>query len=57
MRLWSWLRHCATVRKIAGSIPDGVIEIIFPPQYGRDFESASKRNEYQEYFLGGKGDR
>jgi hypothetical protein len=23
----SWLRHCATNRKIAGSIPDGVIEI------------------------------
>jgi hypothetical protein len=23
----SWLRHCATRRKIAGSIPDGVIEI------------------------------
>jgi len=26
--LWrSWLRHCATSRKVAGSIPDGVIEI------------------------------
>jgi hypothetical protein len=25
--LWrSWLRHCATNRKVAGSIPDGVIE-------------------------------
>jgi hypothetical protein len=23
----SWLRHCATSRKVAGSIPDGVIEI------------------------------
>ena len=23
----SWLRHCATSRKIAGSIPYGVIEI------------------------------
>jgi hypothetical protein len=22
-----WLRHCATNRKVAGSIPDGVIEI------------------------------
>jgi len=21
----SWLRHCATSRKVAGSIPDGVI--------------------------------
>jgi len=25
-RRWrSWLRHCATSRKVAGSIPDGVI--------------------------------
>jgi len=26
-RCWwrSWLRHCATSRKVAGSIPDGVI--------------------------------
>jgi len=23
----SWLRHCATGRKIAGSIPDGVIAL------------------------------
>jgi len=23
----SWLRHCATSRKVAGSIPDGAIEI------------------------------
>jgi hypothetical protein len=22
----SWLRHCATSRKVAGSIPNGVIE-------------------------------
>jgi hypothetical protein len=28
-RCWwrSWLRHCATSRKVAGSIPDVVIEI------------------------------
>jgi hypothetical protein len=26
-RWWSWLRHCATSRKVAGSIPDGVIVI------------------------------
>jgi hypothetical protein len=26
--LWrSWLRHCATSRKVAGSIPDGVVGI------------------------------
>jgi hypothetical protein len=26
-RWCSWLRHCATIRKVAGSIPDGVIGI------------------------------
>jgi len=26
-RWYSWLRHCATSRKVAGSIPNGVIEI------------------------------
>ena len=26
-RWHSWLRHCATRRKVAGSIPDGVIGI------------------------------
>jgi len=56
----SWLRHCATCRKVAGSIPDGVIAIFhltqsFRPQYGPGVDSASNRNEYQEYFLGGKG--
>ena len=25
LRWRSWLRHCATNRKVAGSIPDGVI--------------------------------
>ena len=38
----SWFRHYATSRKVTGSIPDGV-------------DSASNRNEYQEYFLWGKG--
>jgi len=30
-RCWwlSWLRHCATSRKVAGSIPDGVIGIFY----------------------------
>jgi hypothetical protein len=28
-RWHSWLRHCATSRKVAGSIPDGVIHWIF----------------------------
>ena len=44
------LRLCATSRKVAGSIPDGVIVINFPEVY-----SVSNRNEYQEYFLGETG--
>ena len=53
----SWLRHCATSRKVAGSIPDGVIGIFsltlsFRPHYGPGVDSASNRNECQEYFLG-----
>ena len=27
LRWRSWLRHCATSQKVAGSIPDGVIGI------------------------------
>ena len=58
----SWLRHCATCRKVAGSIPDGVIGIFlftlsFRPHYGPGVDSACNKNEYQEYFLGGKGGR
>ena len=52
-----WLRCCATNRKVAGSIPAGVIEIFidiksFRSHYGSWVDSASNRNEYQEYFLG-----
>jgi len=52
-----WLRCCATNRKVAGSIPAGVIGIfhwykILPIHYGVD--SASNRNEYQEHLLGVK---
>ena len=55
-RWHSWLRHCATSRKVAGSIPDFVIGIFLwhNPHYGPGVESASNRNEYQEYFLGVK---
>jgi hypothetical protein len=28
MRWCSWLRHCATSRKVAGLIPDGVLEFL-----------------------------
>ena len=54
-----WLRCCATNRKVAGSIPAGVsgffIDIkSFRWHYGPGVDSASNRNEYQEYFLGVK---
>jgi len=44
--LWSPRWQCATSRKVAGSIPDGGTSTA---------ESASKRNECREYFLGCKG--
>ena len=54
-----WLRYCATNRKVAGSIPAGVIGFFFDiknflSHYGPGVDSASNRNEYQEYFLGVK---
>ena len=54
-----WLRCCATNRKVVGSIPAGVsgffIDIkFFRSHYGPGVDSASKRNEYQEDFLGVK---
>jgi len=59
IRCRSWLRHCATCWKVAGSIPDGhwnfSVTYPFRLHYGPRVDSASKRNEYQEYFLGGKG--
>jgi len=52
-----WLWCCATNQKAAGSIPAGVsgffFDIIsFRLHYGPGVDSASNRNEYQEYFLG-----
>ena len=43
-----WSRRCAINRKVADSIPAGVIGIFI------DIDSASNRNEYQEHFLGVK---
>jgi len=54
-----WLRCCVTNRKVAGSIP-AVVSVIFidvkafRSHYGPGVDSASNRNEYQEYFLGVK---
>jgi len=48
--------HCATSRKVAGSIPDDGIGIFhwqsFRPHCGPGVDSASNSNEYQEYFPG-----
>ena len=48
------MRHCATSRKVAGSILDGVTDTNLPALLWPGVDSASNRNEYQEYFLGGK---
>jgi hypothetical protein len=52
-RYHSWLRHCVTRRKVAGSFPDGVTGILHwhnPSGRTRALmaDSASNRNEYQE---------
>jgi len=52
-----YLRCCVTNRKVAGSVPAGVsgffIDIkSFRSHYGPGVDSASNRNEYQEYLLG-----
>ena len=56
-RAWwrSCLKHGATSRKVAGSIPDDVLDIILRLHYGPEVDSTSNRNESQEYFLGVKG--
>jgi len=48
-----WLRHCATNRKVTGSIPAGVSGYFIDIKSFQS-HSASNRNEYQEYFLGVK---
>jgi len=55
-----WLRCCAANRKIAGSIPSSGVSGFFidinsfRSHNGPGFDSASNRNEYQEYFVGVK---
>jgi hypothetical protein len=51
------LRCCATNRKVASSIPAGVSGVLIDIKYyyyGPGVDSASKINEYHEYFLGVK---
>ena len=52
-----WLRWCATNRKVAGSIPVGVSGFFvsiksFRSHCGPGVDSASNRNEYQEFLVG-----
>jgi len=52
-----WLRCCAANRKVVGSISAGVNRFSsdiksFRSHYGLGVDTASNRNEYQEYFLG-----
>ena len=54
-----WLRCCATNRKVAGSILDGVIGVFHwhkpsDRTMALVVDSASNINEYQEHFLGVK---
>ena len=54
-----WLSCCTKNCKVAGSIPAGVSGFFidvksFRSHYGPEVDSASKRNECQEYFLGAK---
>jgi hypothetical protein len=56
--IWASRGHAAR-RKVAGSIPDCVIGIFYwhnpsRPHYVPEVDSASNRNEYQEYFMGVK---
>jgi len=54
-----WSRCCATIQKVSGSIPGGISGFFIDikslrSHYGPGVNSASNRNEYQEYFLGVK---
>jgi len=51
-----WLRNCTTNRKVAGAIPAGVSGFFVDVKSFRSHndpgvDSASNRNEYQEYLL------
>ena len=52
----SWLRHCTTSRKVAGSVPDGVIGIFYTDRtLVLGSTQPHNSNKYQEYVLGVKG--
>jgi hypothetical protein len=56
----SRLRHCTASGKVTGLVPDGIGIFHSHNLSGRNMalgwvDSASNRNEYQEYFLQGGG--
>jgi len=56
MRWPSFLRHCATSRKVASSIPEGITEnfhLVKPPGCAIDLEQKRERGVYPK----GKGGR
>ena len=59
--LYNTTIYSTTSLKVAGSIPMGSSDFSFTysfrPQYGPGVDSVSITNEYQEYFLWGKGGR
>jgi hypothetical protein len=59
-RWWSLLRHCATRRKFAGSIPDGVTGIFYlhnPSGRSMALRLTHEQKWVLEIFPGGKGGR
>jgi len=46
-----WLRHCATIRKVAGSIPDGVIRIFHRHKPSDRTTALGSTQLLREYFL------
>jgi hypothetical protein len=62
IRWCSWLKHCPTSWKVACSISNWChwnfsLTESFCPHHGLGVNSASDRNEYRNYFMGGKGGR
>jgi hypothetical protein len=53
----SWLRHCATNRKVAGSIPDNVIGIFHLYNPSGLTMALGLTQPLREIFSGGKGGR
>lgn len=57
----SWLPHCASIRKVTGSILNGVLGILHRLNPSgltmTGVDSGPDRNEYQDYLLGGKSGR